>query len=95
MDNSPNPKQLVADGYDRIVDTYAAWAQSVRVAERQWYTQFVLDRLPAGADLLELGCATGQLTTDRLAERFNLTAVDISPCHYTLPSSGRSAVGKR
>ncbi|MEZ4615073.1 MAG: class I SAM-dependent methyltransferase [Caldilineaceae bacterium] len=78
MTNFPNPKQLVAAGYDRIGETYNTWAQSVRVAERQRYTQLVLDGLPAGADLLELGCATGLLTTDQLAARFNLTGVDIS-----------------
>ncbi|MCB0062395.1 MAG: class I SAM-dependent methyltransferase [Caldilineaceae bacterium] len=78
MNQFPTPKQLVAAGYDRIGETYNTWAQSVRVAERHRYTQLVLDRLPAGADLLELGCATGLLTTDQLAARFNLTGVDIS-----------------
>lgn len=79
MDQFLNPKQLVADGYNHISETYSTWAQRVRVAERQRYTQLILDRIPTGADVLELGCATGLLTTDQLAARFNLTGVDIAP----------------
>lgn len=84
MNPFPNPKQLVADGYDRIGEHYATWAQRVRVEERQRYTQLVLDNLPAGADLLELGCAAGLLTTDQLAAHLTLTGVDISPNQLAL-----------
>ncbi len=74
-----DPKKLVASGYDKIGTAYATWAEQVRVAERQQYTQLVLNRVPAGAELLDLGCATGQLTSSQLATRFRLTGVDISP----------------
>jgi trans-aconitate methyltransferase len=39
----------------------------------------LLERLPSGADLLDLGCGAGLPTTARLAQRFTVTGVDISP----------------
>jgi len=50
----------------------------VRVEERERYTALLLDLLPAGAALLELGCGVGIPTTRRLAERLAVTAVDLS-----------------
>jgi ubiquinone/menaquinone biosynthesis C-methylase UbiE len=76
--STQDPKQIVAAGYDAIADTYTAWAGTVRIAERDTYTHVLLDRLPAGAKVLELGCGAGVPTTQRLAERFAVTGVDIS-----------------
>jgi cyclopropane fatty-acyl-phospholipid synthase-like methyltransferase len=73
-----SPKQVVAAGYNAIADTYTAWAGTVRVAERHKYTCVLLDRLPEGAMVLELGCGAGMPTTQLLAERFAVTGVDIS-----------------
>ena len=42
------------------------------------YTQVLLDELPPGASVLDLGCGAGGPTTRALAERFNVTGVDIS-----------------
>jgi SAM-dependent methyltransferase len=73
-----DPKQIVAAGYDAIAERYAAWASTVRIAEREYYTRLLLDRLPEGARVLELGCGAGEPTTRRLAARFAVTGVDIS-----------------
>jgi SAM-dependent methyltransferase len=74
-----DPKRIVADGYDRIAERYLAWgATGVREAERDCYTAVLLDALPIGATVLELGCGAGIPTTQRLAERFAVTGVDIS-----------------
>lgn len=70
-------KEIVA-GYDRIAERYAAWATGVRIEERERYTHVILDALPAGAAVLELGCGSGVPTTQRLAARFTVTGVDIS-----------------
>src|SRR5690349_18225515 len=78
-----DPKEVVAAGYDAIADRYTAWARTVRVAEREKYTRLLLDRLPEGARVLELGCGAGIPTTQRLAERFAVTGVDISPRQIT------------
>ncbi|MCB9134764.1 MAG: class I SAM-dependent methyltransferase [Anaerolineales bacterium] len=73
-----NPKQTVQQGYDQIAETYRDWAQTVRVGEREKFTHYLLDHLPQGANILELGCGAGKPTTQHLAVRFKVTGVDIS-----------------
>ena len=73
-----DPKQIVADGYDNIAEQHEAWARSVRVEERAKYTAVLLEKLARGAEVLELGCGSGIPTTQRLAEKFAVTGVDIS-----------------
>ncbi|MEZ4860544.1 MAG: hypothetical protein R3C14_04530 [Caldilineaceae bacterium] len=46
MEATSHPKQLVARSYDQLGDTYPAWAQGVRKAERQRYTQLILAKAP-------------------------------------------------
>ena len=71
--------RVVADGYDRIAARYAQWLAHEVVDEiRPRYTQVLLDGLPPGARVLELGCGGGGPTTRLLAERFSLTGVDLS-----------------
>jgi ubiquinone/menaquinone biosynthesis C-methylase UbiE len=74
----PDPKRLVADGYDRIAEAHAAWAATVRTDERARYAERLVSAFPRGAQLLELGCGTGGATSRSLAEHFELTGVDIS-----------------
>jgi SAM-dependent methyltransferase/protein tyrosine phosphatase (PTP) superfamily phosphohydrolase (DUF442 family) len=76
-------KRVVAEGYDRIADRYNAWASTVREAERARYTAVLLEGLPPGAQVLELGCGSGLPTTQHLAERFAVTGVDISEAQIT------------
>lgn len=77
-----DPKQVVADGYDRIAEIYAAAAvkagQRAGGSARDRYLS-VLDDLPDGANVLDLGCATGVPVASILAARFSVTGVDISP----------------
>lgn len=73
-----DPKQIVADGYDHIAEQHEAWANDVRVEERAKYTSVLLEKLPEGAEVLELGCGSGMPTTRLLAEKFAVTGVDIS-----------------
>ncbi len=77
-------KAIVARGYDAIAERYAAWSATVRVAERERYTRLLLAALPAGAAVLELGCGAGLPTTRRLAARFAVTGVDLSPRQVAL-----------
>lgn len=74
-----NPKRIVSDGYDRIGDTYAAWTARSATGARQRYTELLLERLPEGASVLDLGCGAGIPTTRALAQRFHVTGVDLSP----------------
>ena len=76
----PDPRtQLVADGYDAIGETFAAWREEiVGDPRREWEDELVC-RLEPDARLLELGCGSGTPETRRLAQRFVVTGVDISP----------------
>jgi SAM-dependent methyltransferase len=71
--------QLVADGYDRIGDVFAEWRTRIVDDPRQEWEEELVSRLSEGARLLELGCGGGTPETKRLAERFLLTGVDVSP----------------
>jgi SAM-dependent methyltransferase len=75
---SIDPKQIVADSYDRIAETYAAFVERSRNDPRDRYTALVCDQLQSGAQVLELGCGGGLPTSARLAERFEVTGVDLS-----------------
>jgi nicotinamidase-related amidase/SAM-dependent methyltransferase len=75
----PDPRRVVAAGYDRIAERYLRWSEHEVVdAPRARYLDVLLESLQAGARLLELGCGGGGTVTRRLAERFELTGVDIS-----------------
>jgi SAM-dependent methyltransferase len=82
--NKDDPKQIVARSYDAIAEAHAEWAGTARADERARYATEMLDRLPAGATVLELGCGTGVPTTRALAERFDVTGVDIAARHVEL-----------
>jgi ubiquinone/menaquinone biosynthesis C-methylase UbiE len=72
------PSQLVLEGYDRIAEDYAGWTSCVQKEERARYIAMLVEQLPAGSELLDLGCGTGIPTTKKLAEHFIVTGVDIS-----------------
>jgi cyclopropane fatty-acyl-phospholipid synthase-like methyltransferase len=71
--------QIVADGYDAIGDTFAAWRERIVGDPRSEWEDALASRLEDGARLLELGCGGGSPETKRLARRFAVTGVDISP----------------
>lgn len=73
-----DPRRIVARGYDDAAERHAEWALRTRTAERLAYTRLVLDALPAGARVLELGCGAGGPTTRMLAERHRLLGIDLS-----------------
>ena len=56
----------------------------MRANERARYAAELIARLPAGAAVLELGCGAGIPTTRALAERFDVTGVDIAARHIEL-----------
>jgi SAM-dependent methyltransferase len=82
--NALDPKQVVQEGYDRIAERHLEWSKTVRSEERAHYTSVLLDELPSGATVLDLGCGTGVPTTQELAQRFKVTGVDISHRHIEL-----------
>jgi SAM-dependent methyltransferase len=71
--------QLVADGYDVIGETFAEWREQGSGDPRRAWEDKLVSRLADGARVLELGCGGGSPETKRLAQRFAVTGVDISP----------------
>lgn len=73
-----DPTEIVARGYDAMAEAYLAWSQADDFPVRGKYLAYLLDALPDGADVLELGCGAGLPVTKALAEHMEVTAVDIS-----------------
>ncbi len=71
--------RLVADGYDAIGETFAEWRERIVGDPRREWEDELDARLEDGARVLELGCGSGTPETKRLARRFRVTGVDISP----------------
>jgi SAM-dependent methyltransferase len=78
-----DPKQIVRAGYDKISHAYRGDAidrdDPSMAAYAQWVHELV-DRLPAGGAVLELGCGNGVPVARLLAEAgFAVSGIDISP----------------
>ncbi len=72
------PEKIVAMGYNQMASDYGNWTLSHKRPDRDKYTARLIELLPAGSELLELGCGPGDPTTKTLAERYSVTANDIS-----------------
>lgn len=76
----PDPRtQIVSEGYDAIGETFAEWRERIVGDPRGEWEQELSSRLDEDARVLELGCGSGSEETRRLAQRFAVTGVDISP----------------
>ncbi len=69
---------LVGAGYDAMADTWETWSSAIADDPRRVWLQRLVERLPDGAEVLELGCGNGTVETIELARRFHLTGVDLS-----------------
>jgi len=70
--------QLVAAGYDSMIATWEDWVARIEDDPRAQWAGELVDRLPEGARVVELGCGGGTAETALLARRFRLTGVDLS-----------------
>jgi SAM-dependent methyltransferase len=70
--------EIVAAGYDRIADTFAAWRDRIDGDPRAEWAAELISQLPESARVLELGCGGGTAETIELAKRFRVTGVDAS-----------------
>ena len=71
-------KLVVAAGYDALGAAYPAWSALVIDPARKQFVDQLDQRLPEGAAILDLGCGPGIPSTRQLANRFQVTGVDIS-----------------
>src|SRR5262249_36410961 len=65
--------------YDAMGETFAVWREQIVGDPRREWEDELASRLDEGARVLELGCGAGSPETRRLARRFTVTGVDISP----------------
>src|SRR5262245_12073234 len=79
-----DPKRVVAAGYDAIATRFDEWQKQIVGSPRMRYVDELLAQLPPRPDLLELGCGAGVESTRVLAERGQLTGVDISEAQLSL-----------
>ncbi|KAJ7146446.1 S-adenosyl-L-methionine-dependent methyltransferase [Mycena epipterygia] len=80
-----NPKSHVEHGYDTIADQYLAWSAPRPTTTRMRYIAELIEKLPRGADVLELGCGAGVPSTQVLVDNgLNVTGNDISAAQITL-----------
>jgi hypothetical protein len=61
----PNPKVLVAQGYDEITEVYLA-RFSLSVVREAWLNELIA-ALPPKSEILNLGCGAGVPVAERLA----------------------------
>jgi ubiquinone/menaquinone biosynthesis C-methylase UbiE len=71
-------KKVVEDGYDAIAERYFEWSDARPSVTRRRWLQKAIERIPAGADVLDLGCGAGVPMTRALAAGRHVTGVDIS-----------------
>ena len=70
--------QLVADGYDSMIDTWEAWKGLIADDPRKQWSEELAGRLASGARVLELGCGGGTAETAEFGTSFRLTGIDLS-----------------
>jgi SAM-dependent methyltransferase len=76
-DRTADPKAIVREGYDRVSGAYRA-DSAPEEPYRSWLRP-IDGALPAGAPVLDLGCGCGVPAARILAERYQVTGVDLSP----------------
>jgi SAM-dependent methyltransferase len=80
-----DPREIVARGYDAAAVEYGQWAaRNVIDPARTIYQERFCGLLLQNSAVLELGCGGGGPTTERLAQRFALTGIDISSTQVRL-----------
>jgi ubiquinone/menaquinone biosynthesis C-methylase UbiE len=70
-------KRTVQVGYDTLGPRFGEWDERVEGDPSKRFLEELVGRLPGGGRVLDLGCGNGAKVA-RLAERFDLVAVDLS-----------------
>lgn len=71
-------RQIVAEGYDRVADSYERLEEAGKEWPRLRRLRALLADLPAGVAVLDLGCGNGVPALQEIARRHAATGVDVS-----------------
>ncbi|KAF7302348.1 hypothetical protein HMN09_00868400 [Mycena chlorophos] len=80
-------KAAIEKGYDTIANEYLAWSGPRPTTTRMEYIAELMNKLPAKAEILELGCGAGVPATQVLVsheKEFAVTGNDISAAQIAL-----------
>jgi ubiquinone/menaquinone biosynthesis C-methylase UbiE len=73
-----DPKEIIRAGYDAIAERYARWRDGIKGSPEEDWLDDLAARLPASADVLELGCGQGVTAHLFANARNHYVGVDIS-----------------
>ncbi|MBN2500352.1 MAG: class I SAM-dependent methyltransferase [Anaerolineales bacterium] len=76
-------KRLVEQGYDQIAHDYARLETNNEWPRIRWLYK-LLERLPPGSSVLDLGCGSGDPADIEIAQNHQITGVDISQTQIEL-----------
>jgi SAM-dependent methyltransferase len=79
-----DPLAIVRDGYDAIAERYLHEREALVTAEERAFLERVLEVVPSGGRVVELGCGPGVPFTAALAGRARVVAVDLSTAQLRL-----------
>ena len=77
--------EIVARGYDTAASAYAPLEAVDQPWPRMRWLDVLLERLSDGCRVLDLGCASAVPVTARVAQRHQVTGVDVSPIQIERP----------
>ena len=72
------PKDVVRRGYDALGPRYYEWTTANDPRYRDEHLAELLEALPDGSRVLELGCGPGRPVAAALSERHSYVGLDIS-----------------
>jgi SAM-dependent methyltransferase len=79
-----DPEEIVREGFDALGEHYLAWELEREEDSRLPYLERFASELPDGARVLDLGCGPGVPATKYLAQRFDVTGLDVSEVQLAL-----------
>ncbi len=83
MEQSEAANAIVGPGYDEVAARYAELDALEQWPRIRWVRK-LLERLPKGSTVLELGCGNGVPATQELSKRHHVVAVEISSAQIAL-----------
>src|SRR5206468_3295005 len=79
-----DPKEVVRRGYDALGPGYYEWTTANDPTYRDEHLAELMEELPDGSDVLELGCGPGRPVAATISERHNYVGIDFSEAQLAI-----------